>query len=431
MIRAVDPTRADGGGGSMLGPRVLQVVASLGLGGAERVALELAAGLPAEGIPSSLVCVGPTAGAPGPFERTVELEAVQRGVAVHRIGVQGVLDRAGWSGLANLLRRQRPDLVHIHNRPQDWQVATLCRGLGIAALYSVHSPYVLTRIRQRALYAATARLAAAVICVSRTVAEHIRRSEWVPKGKIHIIPNDILPEMLAPRPAGERARVRAELGWDDAAFGWICVARLGTEKGHLFLVEAMSRLPSTSRARLVLAGEGPARSEIEGAIALLGLADRVRLLGARSDVAALLRADDAYACASPREGHPLALVEARVAGLPLVAPRLASVLELVADEATVLFGPTVGPSAVRHDAAALSAALLEVEKRRDGYQARAAATRAQQFEEGRQRPPGHRGMRNQQRRGNAGGEQRAPLQPSADAVALIEHLVGGDTEQHA
>lgn len=356
---------------------VLQVVASLALGGAERVALELAAGLPAEGIPSSLACVGPAAAAPGPFERAVELEAARRGVAVHRLGVHGALDPSGWRSLAAFLRRERPDLVHIHNRPQDWQVTALCRALGIAALYSVHSPYELARLRQRALYATTARLSAGVICVSRTVAEHVRRSEWVPRDKIHVIPNDILPEMLAPRPPGERARVRAELGWDEAAFGWVCAARLGAEKGHRFLLEAMALLPSTSRARLALAGEGPARPEIEEAMARLGLADRVRLLGARTDVPALLGAADAYACASLREGHPLALVEARVAGLPLVAPRLSSVLELAADEATVLFGPTLGPTAVRHDAAALAAALLEVEKGWDLYQARAASSRAQ------------------------------------------------------
>jgi glycosyltransferase involved in cell wall biosynthesis len=96
----------------------------------------------------------------------------------------------------------------------------------------------------------------------------------------------------------------------------LAIGSLLPVKGFDTLVEAAAR----SRGwNLWIAGEGPERESLEAQIAGLGVADRVTLLGFRRDVGALLAAADAFASASHREGLSLVLVEAMMAGTPVVA----------------------------------------------------------------------------------------------------------------
>lgn len=346
---------------STLRGTVIEVVASLAVGGAERVALELAAGVVARGGAAELVCAAPGAGAPPTaFESSVMAEAERRGVHVHRVGFPGVWDRAAMRRLARLFEDRGASLVHVHNRPQDWQVVTLCRLIGLPAIYTIHLPYEQTP-RQRALYAAVSRAVPAVVCVSRAVADHARVVERVPADKLHVIYNGLRAEAFATRTPADRAAKRAELGWAADDFVWLCAARLSEQKGHTYLLDAFDRLPATSRARLVLAGDGPLEADLRAQCARLSRRDRVTFLGPRRDVPELLDAADGYSCSSLQEGHPLSLLEAMAAGLPVVGPRIPSIVEIADAGATTLFGPAHAGWADAHDPAALARALADVE----------------------------------------------------------------------
>ncbi len=76
-------------------------------------------------------------------------------------------------------------------------------------------------------------------------------------------------------------------------------------------------------AHLVLVGDGPQRAEVEREVAQAGLADRVHLLGLRTDVPEILPAFDVFALASRWEGLPRVFPQAMAAGLPIVATRVA------------------------------------------------------------------------------------------------------------
>jgi glycosyltransferase involved in cell wall biosynthesis len=99
----------------------------------------------------------------------------------------------------------------------------------------------------------------------------------------------------------------------------ISVARLEPQKNPELLVDAFKRLPE--RTRLLLVGDGSLRPSWP----------RVELLGARTDIPELLAQADIFALASDWEGHPIAVMEAMAAGLPVVATAVGGVPEIVGD----------------------------------------------------------------------------------------------------
>jgi colanic acid/amylovoran biosynthesis glycosyltransferase len=137
----------------------------------------------------------------------------------------------------------------------------------------------------------------------------------------------------------------------------LCPARLVAVKGHGHLLEAAARLVARGVPfQLWLAGEGPERTAIERRIGELGLGDRVRLLGTvpHSELLGMYRDGraDCVVLSSHYEGLSVALVEAMAYGVPVIAPRVGGLPELLEDGAGVLVPPG--------DADALAEALARV-----------------------------------------------------------------------
>jgi colanic acid/amylovoran biosynthesis glycosyltransferase len=133
------------------------------------------------------------------------------------------------------------------------------------------------------------------------------------------------------------------------------VASLSSKKGHVHLIDALALLAEGHPSiELDLVGDGPERDRIAGRARERGVAQRVRLHGARSseDVRATLARARVFALPSVRlrsgrmEGIPVALMEAMASGVPVVASRLSGVPELVEDGVTGLLVPPGEPSAL-------------------------------------------------------------------------------------
>lgn len=110
---------------------------------------------------------------------------------------------------------------------------------------------------------------------------------------------------------------RAELGLAPDDFTVLAVGDLNENKNHRVLVEAMAQLPSN--VKLIIAGDGPLRGELDALAERLGVSGRVSLLGFRRDVAALLNACNLFCLPSRREGLPVSLIEAMATGTPVLA----------------------------------------------------------------------------------------------------------------
>lgn len=127
------------------------------------------------------------------------------------------------------------------------------------------------------------------------------------------------------------------------------VARLDRVKDQATLISAFKSLQEGAghaACRLLIAGEGPQRGGLERQIAELGLADTVRLLGNRDDVAALLAECDVFALSSMAEGMPVTVLEAMAAGLPVVATDVGSVSLVVEAGVTGMLVPAGDPHAM-------------------------------------------------------------------------------------
>jgi glycosyltransferase involved in cell wall biosynthesis len=135
----------------------------------------------------------------------------------------------------------------------------------------------------------------------------------------------------------DRRVLRAQLNWHDDTLGIICVGRLIDTKRYCDLVMAIKLLKERNLpVKAVFIGEGPLRGEIEQQLCTEGLQDEIQLLGYRNDVADFLRAADLFAYPSVVEGLPNSVIEAQLAGLPIVAADIPGTRNVVEHETTGL-----------------------------------------------------------------------------------------------
>jgi glycosyltransferase involved in cell wall biosynthesis len=186
------------------------------------------------------------------------------------------------------------------------------------------------------LYRLTDSLADVTVAVAEAVAARHISARAVPRRKVRVIPNGIEVGRFRPDDAA-RARLRMELsaGKD---FVWLAAGRLNWKKDYPTLLGAMQRLRD---GVLWIAGGGPLESELQAQAR--GLGCRVRFLGVRDDVPALMNAADGLVLSSIVEGMPMVLLEAAASGLPCVATAAGGAGEVVVHGETGLLVP-VGDS---------------------------------------------------------------------------------------
>jgi len=339
---------------------IVHVLSSYGVGGQERVALDLAIGQRARGHRVGVISLAP------PPDGAMAEEFTAAGVEVGRVPKHGGLDPTLVPRLARELRRRRADVVHTHNPLPLIYGAPAARLAGAVAIHTKHGVNPGAR-GQRMLRRAAAQLAHAFVAVSDTTAAQARAQQDCPRSRLHTIPNGIRLDRYAPD-AEARAAVRVELGLGDA---WVVgtVGRLDPYKNQALLVRAMAPLLS-SRCRLVIVGDGESRPDVEAAVAALPDPRWVVMTGRRMDVPRLVHAFDVFALSSKTEGLPLVVPEAMAAGLPIVATAVGGLPSVVDDGIT--------GKLVRVDETELTGALADLELHREraramGQQAREVA----------------------------------------------------------
>jgi glycosyltransferase involved in cell wall biosynthesis len=248
------------------------------------------------------------------------------------------------------VRHHRPDIFHA-NLQHSWAgtygilAAMLAKGVRTVAVE--HSLWSVTIPAQRRRRQALDGRLDAHVAVSERLARDVERMLDLPAGSLETVHNGVTDVRVEPLP---RLRQEPTLGF---------VGRLAAEeKGLDVLLRAAARVPG---AALVLVGDGPDRGALERLAAELGIADRVVFAGWSDEVRRLLPTFDVLVQPSRREGFGIALVEAMLAELPVVATDAGGMAEVVVDGVTGITVRQDDPGAV---AAAADALLRDPDRRR-------------------------------------------------------------------
>ena len=332
-------------------PRVLQVITLSDWGGAQQCVLSMVRGL-REHYDIAVAC-----GPGGPLVDRLR----QEGIRVIEVGSftrtpHLLRDFQTLRTLVHLMREEDFALVHCHSTKAGFLGRIAARLAGVrAVVFTSHGwqfagdwPYWL-RLAMIAAEWMTAWFSTAIICVSKhdrqlAMAHRIGRPD-----RLIVIRNGVDPTPWAVSD-DSRNELREALCPRTA----VMVGRLTAQKDPTTLLEAWKRV--TGNHRLLLVGDGPLRAEVETAIRGEALRDRVEVLPPTTDIPALMRTAHVFVMSSRWEGLPLAVIEAMMSGLPVVATRVGGVPEVVTEHETGFLVPPGDPEAL---AAALRRLLNE------------------------------------------------------------------------
>jgi glycosyltransferase involved in cell wall biosynthesis len=338
--------------------RVMHVITRLTMGGSSENTVSQIEALDRVGYASTLV-LGPQSEPPTVEDarrrgcRVVEVEGLVREVSPAR-------DVAAVLQLWRMFRRTRPAIVHTHTSKAGF-VGRLAAWLaGVPAV--IHQPhghvfYGYWSRPRTALFVGLERIAAhwtdtIVTLTRREIDEHLERGIGR-AAQYAVVPSGV-PTRALRASAPPRAEARERLGLPPDAFVIAGVGRLVPVKGFDVLVAALAdvvaRVPD---AHVLLIGEGADRAALQARAAALGLADRLHITGAVTDVMARLAGADVLAAPSRNEGMGRVLVEAMALGLPVVGTRVGGIGDVIVDNECGLLVPPEDP-------AALAEALVEL-----------------------------------------------------------------------
>lgn len=339
---------------------VLQIIPALETGGAERTTIDIAAALAARGDRALVASQG----------GRLEAELATAGGALVRMPVAsknpGVM-AANAVRLAQLIRRERVDLVHARSRAPAWSAYLACRATGTPFATTYHGIYRETGALKRFYNSVMAR-GDAVIANSAYTARLIAERYGLPPKRITIIHRGVDLAAFYPDAVTEERRYALRQAWglSDRERVALNVARLTEWKGQSVLIRAAAdpSLAGESDLVLILAGDDQGRAayrqRLEQEIAEAGLQGRVRIVGHCDDVpAALSLAAVAVVASTEPEAFGRAALEAAAMGIPVVVTAHGAATE------TVLAPPHVPPEertgwhVAPGDPASLAAAMAE------------------------------------------------------------------------
>ncbi|MCS6297091.1 MAG: glycosyltransferase family 4 protein [Nitrospira sp.] len=326
---------------------ILFLSTSSGPGGAEQVISNLAASLdPAKY--RGVLCVF----RPGWLQERSQA----RGVPTYVIPTQGMTDWRWAFRFRDLLKYEHVDLIHAHEFDANVQGAAVAIHLGIPLVATVHGKhYFWEKLRRRLAYRWVSRRAT-MVAVSEDLKRFIVEKVGVSSERITVLYNGVDVPPIPVLADIEACRREINLQGTDRVVG--VVGNLYPVKGHQYLIDAipevLEKYPDTS---FVFAGRGQLETALKQQVNRLGLGTRVHFLGLRQDIPRILALLDVFVLPSLSEGLSMAILEAMMAGKPVIATRVGGNPEIVLEGET---GFLVPPK----DSPALAASLIALLKNR-------------------------------------------------------------------
>lgn len=324
--------------------RVLHVITTIGIGGAEHHLIQLMRDQVSAGLEVGLAYLK------GDGLWVPRLQEI--GVTVRCLGLQRYGEPAPAVRLRRFIRAFRPALVHAHMPPAELYARVAMLGIRQRFL-----PLVVTKHNDEPFYrgwgsALTARWVARradhVIAISSAVRRYVTGpTVGISLEKTAVVRYGIDADRY-PATLEEGAHLREEWGIGPGEYLIGTVARLTPQKALHHLIDAFAQYCGEAgrRARLVVVGIGPLEADLRRRADRAGVAENVIWGGHRRDVPAVMAAIDAFVLSSLYEGFGLVLLEAMASGNPVVATRVSAIPEIVRNGETGILVPPGEPEAL-------------------------------------------------------------------------------------
>lgn len=293
--------------------KILQVIHDLNFGGMQQVVADLATGLPSKDFDVQVLCIENL----GVHQHRL----YESGIRVHLIQKNSGLDISLIYRLTNFLRLFKPAIVHTHGINPFFY--------GSLASFFAAVPVVIQTDHARGLFPVSKKemlserllsyITTKIAAVSNGVKHDLIKYEKIPSRKIEVIYNGIQSSSPPSDQYIQDQKALLNISENDFVIG--IGVRLSSQKAIDVLLHAFSLLyrDSFKNLLLLIAGDGEERIRLEKLAYKLSISDRTRFLGYRSDIDKLLYLFDLYILPSLWEGHPLVLLEAMAASLPIIA----------------------------------------------------------------------------------------------------------------
>ena len=302
------------------------VIWSLGLGGAERVIMQLATGVDRDRFEPIILCLNDK----GAFSDEME----EQGVRVHAFNKKGALDFKMLINMIKFIRSENISILHTHL----WGANVWGRLAGfmthIPVIITEHNVDVWKKGLHRIIDISLSPLSSKVITVSDEVKKFY--INWgLPAKKIVTVYNGVDVNTFSKPIDVSDLRKSYSINENDIVIGWL--GRMVPAKDLQTLLRAFKKTVSKaeySHAKLMLVGDGPDKEEIEALGVELGLTDSIIYAGFQKKVLEFYHLMDLVVLSSTREGHPIVALEAMACARPMVATSVGGVPELVQDGIT-------------------------------------------------------------------------------------------------
>ena len=327
IFRSVNSLRRLKNGGKILKKRILHIVLSLGTGGLENGIVNIINGCDPDKFHIDVLCLRELG------ELASRIENKDTRVFFFENSHQGL--RTAVSQINSVCKKNDYQIIHTHG----W--ATMLAGY-LASLFNrklivmngEHGTLYFDTWRQKALQKFLFNRMTINLSVSAVLVEEIAKRFQVSTDRFHPILNGVDVVRFAPD-RNQKNKKRKDLGMQKGQFVIGSVGRLVEVKNYPCLLKAFSSISAKNPdARLVLAGDGPERKNLEDLANKLNISAFVKFLGRRDDIPAIMNTFDVFVLPSFREGLSNTILEAMSSGLPAVVSNVGGNPEIVVDHET-------------------------------------------------------------------------------------------------
>lgn len=305
--------------------KVVHMIDSEGMYGAEYVLYNLLPRLRDIGIDAMLACLSPSGSAGADLGRALE----KRNVPVIYLDEKKKISPKGLLSIYRTLRSNRADILHVHGYKATILGGIAARVAGVPVISTYHAeadryPELSTYVRVETPFL---KMASRVISVSRIIKDGLIR-RGISEAKLTVIHNGI------EDPARRLMNDGSPNGALSTPMRILCIGRMIPVKRFDLAIRAISVLRREfPDVRLTIAGAGPLEAELQSLVKALDLEASVSLPGYIADTGELFRKSAVFALPSETEGSPITLIEAMAYAKPIVASAVGAIPEMVSGNA--------------------------------------------------------------------------------------------------